>query len=71
LKEQSEAVPIVQGQVVVEILSLGNEQSFLFRNPLKRSHVDGIIICKDPIEIEDQRANHQAGSVTQVEWSYA
>src|SRR5438105_3146201 len=69
--EGLETIPVVQRKKFVEVL-LVCEFQFLFPGNLsKRLHVNRIVIRQNSVEVEDQSANHECPSLTQVEWAHA
>src|SRR5262245_56336428 len=59
-KQRPKAIPVIEWEVMVQVLLVREGQSFFLGNSPESFHVDRIVICEDPVEIEDQGTNHAA-----------
>src|SRR5262245_11329148 len=57
-EQRLEAIPIIEGQVFLHVFFISKGEFFLVGNFPECFHVDRIVICKNAIEIENQRTNH-------------
>src|SRR5262249_1447994 len=58
LEQSLKAIPIIEGKVFLLVLLVGERESFFSGDLPENLHVDRIVICEDPIEVEYQRPNH-------------
>ena len=59
LPQLLKTVAIVQRQIALHVFSVCKCQAFLFHNPAKSMHVNGVVIGEDAVEIKDNGSNHE------------